>query len=352
MLAALPTLVASMLTVTAPSDGSADCPSPRQVMEALNRLAPGSVPMDDRTPDANASGAAGATRAAGATGASDATGAAGATGVPSASSLRLSVGGTPAGDVRIDLTDPRGEIVLRRLLRAPERAQLSDCTALAETTALIVERYLREVGYEAPPLPPPDPISGPKAPPAAAVETATVDAATVRSARVAWRLGVVASARGGDAGGVDGDGALAVSVEGAGDGSRLGLRLSAGLAPRAHAHWSATETADLLRVPVRLGLYLRVPFGLGHLEPGLGGGVDAYFLTTNSPGGASSQHLAPFGDLALGYTVAMTGSLYVKILARAAVTVPYDFKILAGDDVWSTPRFLGEAGVELGFVFR
>jgi hypothetical protein len=355
VLAALPTLVASMLTVTAPVDGSADCPSPRQVTEALNRLAPGSVLAGDGTPD-TASGGAGANGTAGANGAAGTSGATGATsaGVLGAPGLRLSVGGTPAGDVRIDLTDARGEIVLRRLLRAPERAQLSDCTALAETTALIVERYLREVGYEAPTLPPPDPIAGPKAPPPTPrpVDTATVDAARARPARVAWRLGVVASARGGDAGGFDGDGALAVSLEGVGDGPRLGVRLSGGIAPRAHARWSMNETADLLRVPLRLGLYVRVPVGPGHLEPGLGGGVDAFFLTTNGSGGASSRHLAPFGDLALGYAVPVTGPLYVKILARAAVAVPYDFKVLAGEDVWTTPRFLGEAGVELGFVFR
>jgi hypothetical protein len=337
VLAALPILVASMVTVTAPVDGSADCPSPRQVTEALNRLAPGSVPATDGdgAPDAGASAAAGA-------------GAAG---------LRLSVGGTPAGDVRIDLTDARGEIVLRRLLRAPERAQLSDCTALAETTALIVERYLREVGYEAPPLPPPDPVAGPKepsAPTAGPVETATADAAGAGAppARLAWRLGVVASARAGDSGGFDGDGALAVSAEGVGAGPRLGVRLSAGVAPRAHARWSANETAELLRVPVRLGLYVRVPVGPGHLEPGLGGGVDAFFLTTTAPGSASSRHLAPFGDLALGYAVPVAGPLYVKFLARAALAVPYDFNILAGTHVWTTPRFLGEAGVELGFVFR
>jgi hypothetical protein len=327
LLAALPTLLASMLTVTAPAEGSADCPSPRQVMEALNRLAPGSVPAGDAVPDAGAGAAAG---------------------------LRLSVEGTPAGDVRIDLADARGEIVLRRLLRAPERAQLSDCTALAETTALIVERYLREVGYEAPPLPPPEPVAGPLAPPApraGPTETATADAAAARTARVAWRLGVIGSARAGDAGGLDGDGALAVSAEGVGHGPRLGVRLSAGVAPRAHARWSANETAELLRVPVRLGLFVRVPVGRGHLEPGLGAGVDAFFLTTSAPGDASSRHFAPFGDLALGYALPLAGPLYVRILARAAAAVPYDFRILAGNSLWTTPRFLGEAGVELGFAF-
>ncbi|HVZ71178.1 MAG TPA: hypothetical protein VHJ20_02285, partial [Polyangia bacterium] len=145
----LPTLLALMLTptltVTAPTDGSADCPSPRQVSDALARLAPGLVAQDDAAPPLPVPDAGVA---------------------PPPTNLRLAVSGTPAGDVRIDLTDARGELVLRRLLKAPERAQLSDCTALAETTALIVERYLREVGYEAPPLPPPAPIAGPAPPPA------------------------------------------------------------------------------------------------------------------------------------------------------------------------------------------
>jgi hypothetical protein len=331
VLPALAILLASTLTVTAPADGTADCPSPAQVMEALNRLGPGLVSSApaDAAPDA---------------------------GPPGAGGLRLTAGGTPAGDVRIDLADTRGEIVLRRLLRAPARAQLADCVALAETTALIVERYLREVGYEAPPLPPPAPMAGP-APPAASappIATAAIAPAPPRPpapARVTWRLGVAGSARAGDAGSLDGDGTLALGVEGAGDGVRLGARLSVGVAPRAEARW-ANERADLRRIPFRLGLFLRMPLGAGHLEPGLGGGADLLVVSANAPAGPSGHHVAPFADLALGYTVPLLRPLYLRLLSRAALAVPYDFNTLSGTEVWATPRILGELGVELGFAFR
>ncbi|HVZ73876.1 MAG TPA: hypothetical protein VHJ20_15965, partial [Polyangia bacterium] len=145
--------------------------------------------------------------------------------------------------------------------------------------------------------------------------------------------------RAGDAGPVDGDGALVLGVEGADEAD-------------AEARWTMASQAELRRVPVRLGLYVSLAAGPGRLEPGLGLGVDVYSLTTNAPGGASGQHLSPFGDLALGYTLPLAGPLYVRLLTRAALAVPYDFQTLGGAPLWTTPRILGEAGVELGFAFR
>jgi hypothetical protein len=173
-----------------------------------------------------------------------------------------------------------------------------------------------------------------------------------------WRLGVAASGRLGDAGGLDGDGDLVLGFETAGDGALLGARLSAGVALPADARWtdragsqSSDQTATLRRLPFRLGLYARLPMGPGQLEPGLGGGVDALLVSSTGPGTVDARHVAPFGDAALGYSVLALRPLYLRVLSRIALEVPYDFKTLAGAHVWGTSRVYGEAGVELGFAF-
>jgi hypothetical protein len=124
------------------------------------------------------------------------------------------------------------------------------------------------------------------------------------------------------------------------------------MAPPARARWGADDAATLRRFPFRLGLFLRVPAGPGHLELGVGAGADALLVSTNVAGGTSGGSVAPFADLALAYALPVAGRVYVRLLTRAALAVPYDFRVLAGEAVWTTPRFLGEVGVELGFAFR
>jgi hypothetical protein len=330
VLAPLLTLFAATVNVTVPAAGASDCPAPAQLGEALNALMPGVVPTAAPT---------------------------GATG------LRLSVVTLPAGDLRVELTDDHGEIVLHRVLPAPPRGREADCPALAQTVALIIERYLHEVGYEAPPLPPPapkpapPPPAEPAAPPPTVVATPPAPPAAGR-APASFRVGLAASARRGDSGDFDGDGDLVLGFESGGDGALLGVRLSAGLALPADARWTdgagpraTDQTATLRRVPFRLGLYARVPIGPGQLEPGLGGGVDWLLISTTGPGTAGGRHVAPFGDAAVGYQVLTWRPLYLRVLSRIALAVPYDFRTLAGTRVWGTPRIYGEAGVELGFAF-
>ena len=47
----------------------------------------------------------------------------------------------------------------------------------------------------------------------------------------------------------------------------------------------------------------------------------------------------------------LTGPLYLRLLSRVALAVPYVFKALEVPQVWGTPRVFGEVGVELGFAF-
>jgi hypothetical protein len=103
---------------------------------------------------------------------------------------------------------------------------------------------------------------------------------------------------------------------------------------------------------MRVGLFLAVPLGPGQLEPGLGAGADLYVISVSGRGAESRVRAAPFGDAAIGYALTVAGPVYLRVLSRIALAVPYDFEALEGPVVWGTPRVYGEAGVELGFAFR
>ena len=123
-----PAYAIAILLPAGPDDG---CPSPRQVAEALTAHLPGVVAPLGRPAGQN--------------------------------NLRLAVATDAAGELRVDLTDPDGGPLLRRRV-APEpagtggaRSRSVQCAALAETAALIVDRYWHELGYEIPPAPPKPP---------------------------------------------------------------------------------------------------------------------------------------------------------------------------------------------------
>ncbi len=88
---------------------------------------------------------------------------------PGATSLRLGLALAPDGVTRVTVTDATGALRLERDLDLPKSGsprepheRAGPCGAIAETVALIVERYMRHIGYhEPPPLalvePPPAP---------------------------------------------------------------------------------------------------------------------------------------------------------------------------------------------------
>ncbi|HVU49345.1 MAG TPA: hypothetical protein VHL80_01600, partial [Polyangia bacterium] len=166
-----------------------------------------------------------------------------------------------------------------------------------------------------------------------------------------WRLGLAGGARVGDAGGFGGDADLVLGVESTASGAHWGGRVGAGYAPPAEARW-ADKTATLRRVPVRLGVFLAVPLGPGQLEPGIGAGTDLYIVSVSGPGAASTVRAAPFGDVGVGYALTLAGPVYLRLLSRIALAVPYTFAALEVPQVWGTPRVFGEGGVELGLSFR
>ena len=126
--ALVPAYAIAVLAPAGPDDG---CPSPRQLTDALETHLPGIVaPL----------------------------------GQPIApTTLRLAVTTDPNGETRLDLSDGGGEPLLRRQLPVTARGRGGDCPALAESVALIVERYWREIGSDVRPVRPANPT--PETPP-------------------------------------------------------------------------------------------------------------------------------------------------------------------------------------------
>jgi hypothetical protein len=115
-------------------------------------------------------------------------------------------------------------------------------------------------------------------------------------------------------------------------------------------------------LPARAGAYLPIQLPLGQLEPGIGLGVNVVSIgikddnapTTglSGPGLCSGRFCAsPGGDVALGWALTSPHHLYVRLLTRAGVTVPYGFENMDGVQVWSTPRTYLDIGVESGLWF-
>jgi hypothetical protein len=315
------------------------CPAPRQVTDALAARLPGTVlpPGQPAKPGM----------------------------------LRLAIATDASGSIRLDLADPDGAPLLHRVL-APTRGP-GECAALADTIALIIERYWRDVGYDAPPLAPPSPPAPPPPPPApppsptaaAAVITRAAPESTeaphpgfLRSLR--WSVAAAIAGRAGDEGVRDMAVSIAVGAEG-----RIGIRLSAGVS-------SGTTTAvrlgqaDFRRFPLRLGGYLPIRVGVGQLEPGLGLDLDLINFAVRGNSGvrgfqtpaSCSDRLcgAPGADLALGWSYVSSHHIYVRALGRLGVAASYTFSEsdpapMTSAASWRTPSTYLEVGLESGLWF-
>jgi hypothetical protein len=308
-------VTAISIAVAAPSGSDDGCPSPRQVTDALSARLPWAM-----QPPAQ---------------------------VGPPATLRLALTAAPGGGVRLQLSDTGGETVLVRVLPPSARGK-SDCPALAETVALIVDRYLHDVGFEAPPLPPPAPP-----PPAVTRTPSAPPAAPPAPDAPHWRIGVGAEGRYGDTGGLDGSLALSLAHERPLRSVRGGLRLSAGMARTAETRW-ADRDATLQRIPLRLGAYVGFAAGPGRLEPGVSLGLDlldASVTSTTPPREGGGVHAAPSGAAEVAYVLPFGKSVFLRGVARGGIGVPYVFRTSAGDEVWSTPRTYLEVGVESGVSF-
>jgi hypothetical protein len=316
--------ISASIAVTTPGAPDDGCPSSRQVSDALAARLPGAAqPLGQP---------------------------------PGPAALRLSLGNTAAGAVRVQLADATGEPVLMRVLPPSARVKPADCVALAETVALIVDRYLHDVGYEAPPLPPPAP---PPPPPARTVATQPPPPAAAAPLPASWQLAIGLQERYGDTAVLEASALLSLGHETPLRRARLGVRFGAGLGEGAIARWT-DRTASFHRVPLRLAAYLAFPAGPGRIEPGLGLGVDLIDVSVQAATPVTSGQLngglrmAPLGDAGLGYLLPLGKTLYLRAIARGGVALPYTFVTGPPPDgvqAWSTPHTYLEFGVESGVSF-
>jgi len=313
------------LVVAAPAGPDQGCPSPRQITDALNARIPDVISV---------------------------------AGDPAAGGgLRLSVTGTPgAAPLRIEITDASGEPRLQRTLQPSDRGRGADCAALAETVALIVDRYLHEVGYELPPSPPPPPVAPPPPPSPPPEAEAALPAIVSRPSRSppppgGTRIDIVAGGawRGASTGSEE-EVTGGVGVDFAFGGRRVGAVLTGGMAPTRE---TADATATLQRFPVHLALYLGLPIGPGQLEPGIGAGID-WLAAARRDGPRDllrDNRLSPGADLALGYRLFLGEHFFLRAGASMAVAKAYHF-VTKTETLFETPRTFFRAALDLGVSFR
>jgi hypothetical protein len=306
------------VVVAAPAGPDQGCPSPRQITEALMAHIPAVVVSAD---EASTPGV-----------------------------LKLTVTGGGPLPLRVELTDQGGEARLYRSLTVAERSRALDCPALADTVALIVERFLHDLGYEAPPSPPPPPREPPRenlsrGPPAPPTGPSRVDI----FAGGAWRGASTAETNDFEAG-------LGLGFERGLFGRRVAATFTGGISTSCcTAYLMDNVTATLYRIPVRLGLFLPFLVGPGWFEPGVRIAVDWLFIS-RSWGTKHDSYLwaSPGGEAVVAFRVPMLKRLFARLAVSGGAALPYDVRTpdMAGRRVFGQPRLYVKSGLEVGFSFQ
>jgi hypothetical protein len=313
------------VVVAAPAGPDQGCPSPRQTTDALMARIPAVVVSAE---DAASPGV-----------------------------LRLSVISTgPGGPLRVELTDQGGEARLYRNLSIAERGRGNDCLALADTVALIVERFLHDLGYELPPNPPPPPREAPRTglsrgPPPVLPPPNRVDLFAGGS----WRGTSPMDESDFEVG-------LGLGFERGITGRRVALTFTAGISTQRSAPYPAAPDlgATLRRVPVRLGLFMPLVLGPGWLEPGVRLALDWLFVSGNWPATGAGTNpntkmgASPGAELALAYRVNLARRIFVRLDVSGGTALPYDVNTDGRPPVrlFAEPRFYVKSGLDLGFSFQ
>lgn len=252
----------------------------------------------------------------------------------------------PRGSTSLELTllDDGGQTVLRRSLPSPRPARAADCAALAETIALIIDRYGADVQAVADADARLPPAALAAAPPAPGPPPVLTDIALVGGG--SWRSN-------GDA--LEGfETLVGLDLQRAAYERGAGASLTIGIAPLAEGRWSGGR-ATLRRIPIRLGTYLSLAAGPGRLEPGLNLGIDTLLVDAQRSDGSrsGSANASPNVEAAMAYRV-RGGIYFARAAAAAGLAVPYRLTGLGGDSdgAVSTPRTYVRIGVETGFYFR
>jgi hypothetical protein len=306
------------VVVAAPSGPEQGCPSPHQITDALMARIPAVVVSGSEASNPGV--------------------------------LRLAVtGGSGSDPLRIEMTDQGGEARLYRNLAVAEHNR-GDCAALAETVALIVDRFLHDLGYEAPPtLPPPLPGSDAnltRGPPPAASGPGRFD------------LFAGGSWRGASTDESDFELGFGLGFERGLIGRRFAATLTVGTSATHSATAIDGSIGTLHRMPFRFGLWIPINAGLGQLEPGVRAGLDWLFFRLDPPasgGGVVSRSYPSYRvELALCYRVNMLRRFFARIGGAVGTGVGYHVTNQNGGEsqLFTEPKTYIKSGLELGFSFQ
>jgi hypothetical protein len=300
-LLALLTVHAALISVNA---ADAQCPSARQVNEAIAARLPGVLVPPSPAPPAGV--------------------------------LELRLAGNPGSGHRLALTDGRGQVLLSRTLPPSTATRDRDCEALAETVALIVDRYLQELAYQSPPA-------------VAAVASPVVDDPGPVERR--WELFAGGTWQpSNEAGATAGYEARLGVGRTLGRGARYALELTVGVQER-----SFRDAADpLWRFPAELRLLWRQTPRPVRLELGPFAGAQLLLLGSNrDPMSVGAVRIAPVagGMGAVRFSLGNRG--FVRLVGAAGVAVVrYSFQAPPSErEVFGTERAYVKMGAEGGLAF-
>jgi hypothetical protein len=289
-------------TLIAVKGGQTECPSTHQVNEAVAARLPGVlVPLEPK---------------------------------PAEGVLVLQLTGGTGAPLGFALVDAKGEVRLERTLPPARNASAGDCAALAETVALIVERYLQDLGYQDRAVSPPRVTQEPLVPRWEVLLGATWQPGEDGLSGYEARLGAgrVLGRKGG-----------------------LLLEVTAGIRGRRDEAWSGGVAGQLWRFPLELRLFGRWSLKSSlSFEAGPFAGVQLLMLQTDSDRESTREtHVSPVAGLAAGLRLALGERAFIRLLASGgAAIVRYKFTTPPGaTEVFGTDRVYGKMSVETGLSF-
>jgi hypothetical protein len=263
---------------------------------------------------------------------------------------RLELAPNPGGPL-LRLRAPSGAVELERQLSLDQRAPSGDaCEALAEAAAVVVVRYLREIGYQPPPLEVPATSAEVPATSAEVPATSAAPPPAVTATASAGFLGLGSAVRLGDTGAEATRGELMLALQL--HRRRLAAELAAGETSEIVAEVPATSGAQL-RVrsyPLRVGVGVPFVIGPGTLVPAVGASLDVLsFRASGLTEARRGVRLEPAVELGAGYLAGRT--LFLRLGLAGGLTLgARDFDAGQAAPVFRTPDAYLRAQIEVGVV--
>ncbi len=261
------------------------------------------------------------------------------------------------GEITFFLLDGAGRVKLNRTLPPPDGDRGRDCAALADTVALIVDRYYNEV--ELPPLPEKKAKAEPApAPPSQKLAREPELKPQIEAGKYALSLGTgrrtpdSATYLGGDE--ISLIGGMAVAGFGR-RGGRLWLETSAGIVGIGIVYWGWPQgNVTVVRTAWGLSALLAWPVWRGRLYAGASTSVEYLWLDATS--NSHLQHetrLASSSGLRAGYLLFLREHIFVRTdLGGDVATVRYRLATQSGSGtLLSAPRVFATVAIGVGISF-